>query len=69
MVLNPEVQQKAQAAIDAIIGGSRLPDLSDRGTIAYIDAIVYETLRWKPVAPLCPHFQVFSQSQFADGEK
>jgi cytochrome P450 len=52
MVLHPEVQQKAQATIDATIGNSRLPALSDRGTMPYLDAVMYEVLRWRPIAPL-----------------
>jgi cytochrome P450 len=51
-MLNPKVQKKAQAIIDATIGNDRLPDLSDRGALPYLDAVMYEVLRWKPVAPL-----------------
>jgi cytochrome P450 len=52
MTLYPHVQKKAQAAIDAVLGGSRLPELADRGSIPYIDALINEVLRWKPVIPL-----------------
>jgi cytochrome P450 len=52
MMLNPRVQKKAQAIIDTVIGNSRLPELSDRGSMPYLDAIVYEVLRWRPVTPL-----------------
>ncbi|KAK0479641.1 cytochrome P450 [Armillaria novae-zelandiae] len=52
-ILYPEVQAKAQAEVDAVIGhGIRLPDFDDRPQMPYIDAIVLETLRWNPVAPL-----------------
>ncbi|KAH7913596.1 cytochrome P450 [Hygrophoropsis aurantiaca] len=56
MVLNPRVQKKAQAELDSVIGNGRLPDYSDRPSLAYIDAILRETLRWFPVVPLgMPH--------------
>jgi cytochrome P450 len=52
MISYPDVQKRAQAAIDAVVGNSRLPDFSDKGTIPYVDALVYESLRWNPMAPL-----------------
>jgi cytochrome P450 len=52
MILFPEVQKKAQSAIDNTVGKSRLPELSDRGTAPYLEALFYELLRWKPIAPL-----------------
>ncbi|KIJ07275.1 hypothetical protein PAXINDRAFT_103025 [Paxillus involutus ATCC 200175] len=56
MILHPEIQQKAQAEIDAVVGRDRLPDFSDRASTPFIDCIVTEVLRWKPVTPLgIPH--------------
>ncbi|KAJ0164483.1 O-methylsterigmatocystin oxidoreductase [Colletotrichum tanaceti] len=56
MVLNPEIQEKAQALIDRVVGHDRLPDLSDRPSLEYIDHIVQEVYRWSPLAPLrIPH--------------
>ncbi|TCD67113.1 hypothetical protein EIP91_000576 [Steccherinum ochraceum] len=56
MLLHPEVQRKAQAQIDAVVGNGRLPDFSDRPLLPYIDAILNETLRWQPVLNLdIPH--------------
>ncbi|EIW76051.1 cytochrome P450 [Coniophora puteana RWD-64-598 SS2] len=56
MVLHPDVQRKAQAEIDTVIGAGRLPDFEDRASLPYISAIVKEVLRWNPVAPLgLPH--------------
>ncbi|KAK0193931.1 cytochrome P450 [Armillaria mellea] len=51
-VLYPEVQAKAQAELDAIIGPTRLPNFEDRPQLPYIDAILLEALRWNPVVPL-----------------
>ncbi|KAI0295307.1 cytochrome P450 [Multifurca ochricompacta] len=52
MALYPEVQRKAQAEIDSITSGSRLPDFSDMASFTYVDALIKEVLRWHPVAPL-----------------
>ncbi|KAF5392792.1 hypothetical protein D9757_000852 [Collybiopsis confluens] len=51
-VLYPEVQKKAHAVIEAAIGSNRLPELSDEHRIPYMDALVMELLRWKPISPL-----------------
>ena len=51
MVLYPEVQKKAQAQLDAIVGSSRLHSFSDRQDLPYITAIEKETIRWHSVAP------------------
>ncbi|KAF8549581.1 cytochrome P450 [Imleria badia] len=52
MALNPEVQAKAQTQIDAVVGNDRLPTVADRPMLPFIDAILRETLRYSPVAPL-----------------
>ncbi|KAJ6562254.1 cytochrome P450 [Mycena capillaripes] len=56
MVLFPDVQRKAQAEIDSVVGGGRLPNFADREQLPYISAVVTELLRWHSVAPLgVPH--------------
>ncbi|KAK7044445.1 cytochrome p450 [Favolaschia claudopus] len=50
MTMYPEVQKKARAAIEEAVGRDRLPDFED--SIPYIDALVHEVLRWRPVTPL-----------------
>jgi len=52
MVLYPDVQKRAQAEIDSVIGRDRLPTFEDRASLPYIDAVVRETFRWQPVTPL-----------------
>jgi cytochrome P450 len=52
MTLYPEVQSKAQAEIDRVVGNSRLPDYSDQDELPYVDAVLKEVLRWHPVTPL-----------------
>ncbi|KAJ5623806.1 hypothetical protein N7510_000115 [Penicillium lagena] len=56
MMLFPDVQKKAQTEIDTLTGERRLPTISDRKELPYIDAVVKEALRWHTVAPLgVPH--------------
>ncbi|KAF7979163.1 hypothetical protein HWV62_43423 [Athelia sp. TMB] len=55
MTLFPEVQRKAQAEIDAVVGNDRLPSFSDRPNMPYCDAIVKEIVRWNVVVPLAMH--------------
>ncbi|KAF7559491.1 hypothetical protein G7046_g4653 [Stylonectria norvegica] len=56
MVLHPDVQAKAQRAVDEVVGRDRLPNFEDRPQLRCIDYIVQETLRWCPVSPIgVPH--------------
>ena len=48
VMVYPEVLVKAQAEIDRVVGRGRLPTLDDREDLPYIDAIVWECLRWNP---------------------
>lgn len=52
ILLYPEVQTKGQSELDSVIGEGRLPTFSDRTSLPYVDCIVKEVLRWRPVAPL-----------------
>ena len=52
MALYPEVQKKAQAEIDTVVGPNRLPDFHDRPSLPYIEAVVKESSRWNLVGPL-----------------
>jgi cytochrome P450 len=52
MLIYPEVQQKAQAEIDRVVGCDRLPEMEDMIALPYVSAVVTETLRWLPVLPM-----------------
>lgn len=66
MILNPGVQVKAREEIDRVVGTHRLPQFSDRPNLPYIEAIVKESLRSHPVAPMgIPH--VSSQEDSYEG--
>ena len=52
MALNPDVQARAQEEIDRIVGKDRLPKVSDRVNLKYVDCVMREVMRLNPVAPL-----------------
>ncbi|KAF7372749.1 Steroid 17-alpha-hydroxylase/17,20 lyase [Mycena sanguinolenta] len=47
-MLYPEWIPRAQREIDAVVGEDRLPSFNDRPRLPYVEAIVRETLRWRP---------------------
>lgn len=51
MVLYPDVQKRAQAEIDRVVGSSRLPDFGDEDSLPYLTAITKEILRWSALVP------------------
>jgi cytochrome P450 len=52
LVIYPEVQRRAQAELDAVVGRERLPTLDDRPSLPYIDAFCKELMRWQMVTPI-----------------
>lgn len=70
MALYPEVQARAQAEIDAVIGQDRFPSLEDRSAdkMPYVEATILESLRWNPPAgagvPHLPLVDDFFQGYF-----
>ncbi|KAF8517574.1 cytochrome P450 [Hysterangium stoloniferum] len=56
MTLHPEIQRRAQTEIDTVIGQHRLPGISDRGSLPYVEAVIKEVIRWGTVSPMAlPH--------------
>jgi len=52
LVLYPQVQKRAQAELDLVVGRDRLPTFDDRPRLPYIEAICRELLRWQMVTPI-----------------
>ncbi|KAK7461270.1 hypothetical protein VKT23_008445 [Stygiomarasmius scandens] len=50
-----EIQQRAYEEINRVIGTDRLPSLTDRSELPYINAVVQEIHRWNPAVPLVTH--------------
>ena len=56
LIHHPEIPHKAQAEIDAVVGHGRSPVWSDFPKLPYINMIVKEAQRWRPLTPLgFPH--------------
>lgn len=51
MALHPDVQKKAQKALDEVVGDQCLPDFTDFRRLPYLAAVVNEVFRWHPVTP------------------
>ncbi|EKM77629.1 hypothetical protein AGABI1DRAFT_122003 [Agaricus bisporus var. burnettii JB137-S8] len=57
MICYPEIQDKAQAELDRVIGKGQLPDFSDEPSLPYISALVKESLRYQAITPFAiPHY-------------
>jgi len=51
MTMHPDIQRRAQAELDAVTGGLRLPTYEDKPNLPYVNAILKEILRWNPITP------------------
>ncbi|KAH6651347.1 cytochrome P450 [Chaetomium tenue] len=67
MVLYPEVQQKAQAEIDRVVGPTRMPTMDDEPNLQYIRGIVKESLRWMPTTIMGAVPHAATQDDWYDG--
>ncbi|XP_041862618.1 cytochrome P450 2D20-like [Melanotaenia boesemani] len=52
MMYYPDIQERVQAEIDAVIGSSRQVSMSDRENMPYTDAVVHEIQRMANITPL-----------------
>ncbi|KAF8874761.1 cytochrome P450 [Infundibulicybe gibba] len=60
MVLHPDVQRKAQAELDSVLGKNRLPEIGDRDSLPYVNAVAMEAMRWQNVTPFAfPHVSTY----------
>lgn len=67
LILNPKVQEKAHRQISEVVGEDRSPVWSDMTQLPYINMIVKEGHRWRPILPLCfPH--ALGQDDWVDGK-
>lgn len=69
MVMNQAAQKKAQAEIDSICNGqTRLPYFSNKSMLPYVEALVWEVLRFgAPVHLGLPHR--FTENEVYEGLK
>ena len=59
MVLYPRVQEKLRAEIELATDGERFPTFKDVKDLPYLNAVIKETLRWRPMGPLGQPFPSF----------
>jgi hypothetical protein len=52
MTMYPDVQKKAQAELDAVIGYGKSPVFDDLSSLPYTNAVMIETFRWQPATPI-----------------
>nr|XP_029137192.1 cytochrome P450 2J6-like [Labrus bergylta] len=52
MIYYPQIQERVQAEIDAVIGSSRVPSLNDKEDMPYTNAVVHEIQRMADIVPL-----------------
>lgn len=56
MTLHPEIMQRAQEELDKVVGKDIFPNIDDRPSLPYVEAVMLESLRWHLVAPIAvPH--------------
>uniref|UniRef100_A0A3P9CTN5 Cytochrome P450 2J2-like n=1 Tax=Maylandia zebra TaxID=106582 RepID=A0A3P9CTN5_9CICH len=51
MIFYPDIQERVQAEIDAVIGSSRQPSMTDRENMPYTDAVIHEIQRMGNIIP------------------
>lgn len=67
MTAYPDVQRKAQAQIDSVVGADRSPRWEDYAQLPYVAQCVKEAMRWRPVTPLAfPH--ALAEDDWIDGK-
>jgi hypothetical protein len=53
MMSFPDVQAVAMKEVDSVVGRDRLPTFEDRDKLPYVEAVIYEVLRFVTGVPLC----------------
>ncbi|KAI6108189.1 cytochrome P450, partial [Pisolithus sp. B1] len=51
MILYPGVQQKVHAELNTVLRKGNLPTFTDRQRLPYLQAVLFEVLRWQPGVP------------------
>ncbi|KIJ25894.1 hypothetical protein M422DRAFT_192869 [Sphaerobolus stellatus SS14] len=66
MSMSPEVIKRAQAEIDAVTNGERLPTFDDKERLPFVTAIYLEVLRHNTVTPLGIPHQVVKDDMYGE---
>ncbi|XP_037087030.1 farnesoate epoxidase-like [Pollicipes pollicipes] len=63
LVLHPDVQARAAAEVDEVVGHDRTPAIDDMLAMPYLEAVIEETMRWMPALPIVQHATTFGATQ------
>ncbi|XP_038058683.1 cytochrome P450 2J6-like [Patiria miniata] len=64
MTVYPDIQQRVQAEIDAVVGRNRLPRMADKPELNFTRAVIWEVQRLSLVVPLGVAHAAASDTQF-----
>ncbi|KAL7932232.1 cytochrome P450 [Trichoderma chlorosporum] len=68
LCLNPDIVQRAQRDIDAVVDENATPRWEHRDQLPYITQIIKEAMRWRPVTPLGFPHALLSAEQGGQGD-
>ncbi|TFK18867.1 cytochrome P450 [Coprinopsis marcescibilis] len=64
MLIHPEAMRKAHEELDRVIGRDRLPEYDDRDSLPYVNALIKEIMRWRPIAPIAVPHSVIADDEY-----
>ncbi|KAH0630535.1 hypothetical protein JD844_013646 [Phrynosoma platyrhinos] len=64
---HPQIQEEIHKEIMVVVGPHREPTYSDRKHLPYLNAIIWETLRMRPSAPLALPHMTIHDTRFLEG--
>ncbi|KAH9054044.1 cytochrome P450 [Lactarius deliciosus] len=67
MLAYPEVQTRAHAELDEVVGNARPPTFADLPSLPYIRAMVKEALRWSPTGSLWHYCTASTEDVWYEG--
>ncbi|KAH9172258.1 cytochrome P450, partial [Lactarius sanguifluus] len=67
LLVHPEVQVRAHAELDEVVGYTRPPIFADLPSLPYIRAMVKEALRWSPTIPFSVPHAVSADGDWYEG--
>ncbi|QRW09774.1 cytochrome P450 family protein [Ceratobasidium sp. AG-Ba] len=62
----PDAQKKAHDELDRVVGSGRMPTLEDLPHLPYVQAIIKEVHRWRPITPLAVPHATIEEIRFKD---